>query len=86
MVLTLKFKIMDKLFMIHLELTYKDITGVLSVTDMHYCSPNQNISLLGVVGEPQFAMAVDKTREKAHLPCSCCLVGVRELPDDANLL
>lgn len=52
---------MDKLITIHLELTYKDPTGVLSVADMHYCSPNQNISLLGVV-------------------------GVRELPNDANLL
>lgn len=77
---------MDKLFTIHLELTYRDATGVLYATDMHYCSPNQNISLLGVVGELQFVMAVDKTREKAHLPYSCCLVGVRELPNDANLL
>lgn len=77
---------MDKLFTIHLELTYRDAIGVLYATDIHYCSPNQNISLLGVVGEPQFVMAVDKTREKAHLPFSCCLVGVRELPNDANLL
>lgn len=77
---------MDKLFTIHLGLTYKDSTGVLYTADMHYCSPNQNISLLGVVGEPHFAMAVDKTREKAHLPYNCCLVGVCELPNDANLL
>lgn len=82
----MKFKVVDKLFTIHLELTYRDFTGALYATDMHYCSPNQNISLLGVVVEPQFVMAVGKAREKAHLPYSCCLVGVRELPNDANLL
>ena len=76
---------MDKLFTIHLELTYRDSTGALYVTDMHYCSPNQDISLLGVVCEPQFTMAVDKCREKAGFSYCCYLVGVRELPNDVEL-
>ena len=42
---------MDKLFTIHLELTYKNIDGSLYSTMMYYCSPNQDTSLLNVVVE-----------------------------------
>ena len=76
---------MDKLFTIHLELTYKNIDGSLYSTMMYYCSPNQDTSLLNVVVESQFVMAVDKCREKSGFPYSCYLVGVRELPNDIEL-
>ena len=49
------------------------------ITYADYCSFNGNISLLSIVGEPQFAMTVEKARKEAGFPFSCVLVGIRDL-------
>nr|DAV93436.1 MAG TPA: hypothetical protein [Microviridae sp.] len=44
-----------------------------------YCSFNGNISLLSIVGEPQFVMTVEKVRKQSGFPFGCVLIGVRDL-------
>lgn len=72
---------MDKLVTIRLELTYRDVFGKLYTTSMNYCSPNQYTSLIVVVSEYQFAIAVAKACEKAGFPYGCYLVGIRDIDD-----
>ena len=64
-------------FTLRFKLTYSSSGGRLFTTFIDYCSPNQNIVLLSVIAEPQFAMAVDKAREQAGFPYDCylCLVS-----------
>lgn len=75
---------MDKLVTIRLELTCRDVIGKLYTTTMNYCSPNQYTTLIAVMSEPQFAMAVEKTRENAGFPYGCYLVGVRDIDKESE--
>lgn len=72
---------MGNLFTIRLELTCRDAIGNLYITSMDYCSPNQYTSLIAVVSEFQFAMAVAKACEDAGFPYGCYLVGIRDIDD-----
>lgn len=72
---------MEKLFTIRLELTCRDAVGNLYTTSMDYCSPNQYTSLIAVVSEFHFAMAVTKACEDAGFLYGCYLVGIRDIDD-----
>lgn len=70
---------MDKLFTVCLELTFRDVNHKLYTTTIDYCSPNQNLTILSIVCESQFVIAVDKAQEQAGFPYNCFLVGVRDI-------
>ncbi len=65
---------MDIDFTVCLELTYEHACKTYT-TCVDYCPSNGNISLLSIVGEPQFIMIVEKARKQAVffslLLCPC---------------
>ena len=69
---------MDIDFTVCLELAY-EYARKTYIACVDYRSSNGNISLLSIVGEPQFAMTVEKVREQAGFPFCCVLVGIRDL-------
>lgn len=69
---------MDTDFTVCLELTYEHARKTYT-TCADYYSSNGNISLLSIVGEPQFVMTVEKARKQAGFPFGCVLVGIRDL-------
>ena len=69
---------MDTNLIIRLELTYERGHRTY-ITYVDYSSSNGNISLLSIVGEPQFVMTVEKARKEASFPFRCVLVGIRVL-------
>lgn len=75
---------MDKLVTIRLEITCRDFAGKLYTTTMNYFSPNQCRTLISVMSEPQFAVAVGKARKNAGFPYGCYLVGVRDIDQESK--
>lgn len=69
---------MDTNFTVRLELTYEHACKTY-IACVDYCPSNGNISLLSIVGEPQFVMTVEKVRKQAGFPFCCVLVGIRDL-------
>lgn len=69
---------MDTDFTVCLELTYEHAHKTY-IACVDYCCSNGNISLLSIVGEPQFVMTVEKVRKQAGFPFCCVLVGIRDL-------
>ena len=69
---------MDTNFTVCLELTYENARKTY-IACADYCTSNGNISLLSIVGEPQFVMTVEKVRKQAGFPFCCVLVGIRDL-------
>lgn len=69
---------MDIDFTVRLELTYEHACKTY-VACVDYCPSNGHISLLSIVGEPQFVVTVEKVRKQAGFPFSCVLVGIRDL-------
>ena len=69
---------MDTDFTVCLELTYEHARKTY-IACVDYCPSNGNISLLSIVGEPQFVMTVEKVRKQAGFPFCCVLVGIRDL-------
>lgn len=69
---------MDTDFTVCLELTYEYARKTYIIC-VDYCPSNGNISLLSIVGEPQFVMTVEKVRKQAGFPFGCVLVGIRDL-------
>ena len=65
-------------FTVCLELTYEHARKTYTAC-VDYCPSNGNISLLSIVGEPQFVMTVEKVRKQAGFPFGCVLVGIRDL-------
>jgi hypothetical protein len=69
---------MDTKFTVCLELTY-EYARKTYVACVDYCSSDGNISLLSIIGEPQFVMTVEEVRKQSGFPFRCFLVGVRDL-------
>lgn len=69
---------MDTDFTVCLALAYEHSRKTYTAC-VDYCPSNGNISLLSIVGEPQFVMTVEKARKQAGFPFCCVLVGIRDL-------